>query len=99
MGVQNEAGQRLTEFSQENALVTANYIIGLQEINKYGRTFVTLYRRQGSRPSPRKDMQKATWLSEDTLQTAVKRREMKCKGKKRKIFPFECRVPKNSKER
>ena len=60
---------------------------------------MTLYRRQGSRPSPRKDMQKATWLSEDTLQTAVKRREMKCKGKKRKIFPFECRVPKNSKER
>ena len=43
---------------------------------------MTLYRRQGSRPSPRKDMQKATWLSEDTLQTAVKRREMKCKGKK-----------------
>ena len=30
------------------------------------------------------------------LQIAVKRREVKGKGK---IYPFECRVPKNSKER
>jgi len=28
----------------------------------------------------------------------VNRREAKCKGKG-KIYPFECRVPKNSKER
>ena len=33
-GVQNEARQRLTEFFQENTLVRANYIVGLQEINK-----------------------------------------------------------------
>ena len=39
----------------------------------YGQRFVTLYRRQESRPSPRK--RKAKWLSEEALQIAVKRRE------------------------
>ena len=38
------------------------------------------------------------WLSEVALQIAVKRREVKSKGEG-KICPFECRVPKNSKER
>ena len=37
-------------------------------------------RRQGSRPSPRK--KKAESLSEETLQIAVKRREVKGKGEK-----------------
>ena len=30
---------------------------------------------------------------------AVKRREAKGKGEKKRYYPFECRVPKNSKER
>ena len=61
----------------------------------YGRRFVTLYRRQGSRPPPRKrNAKKAKWLSEEALQIAVKRRE--AKGK---IYPFECRILKKSKER
>ena len=46
----------------------------------YGWRFMTLYRRQGERPSPRK--RNAKWLSEEALQIAVKRREMKSKGKK-----------------
>ena len=46
----------------------------------YERRFMTLYRRQGSRPSPRK--KKARWLSEETLQIAVKRRDRKDKGGK-----------------
>ena len=37
LGVQNEAGQRLTEC-----------------LKNYGQKFMTLYRRQGSRPPPRK---------------------------------------------
>ena len=44
-----------------------------------------------------KKCKKAKWLSEEALQIAVKRREMESKGEK--IFPSECRVPKNSKER
>ena len=40
-----------------------------------------MYRRQGSRPSPRgKKMQK--WLSGEALQIAVKRRKMKSKGER-----------------
>ena len=37
-------------------------------------------------------------MAEEALQTAEKRREAKSKGEK-EIFPFECRVPKNSRER
>ena len=38
-------------------------------------------------------------MSEEALQIAVKSREAKGKGVKGKIYPFECRVPKNSMER
>ena len=46
-----------------------------------------------------KKCKKAKWLSEEALKIAVKRREVKSKGEKGKILPFECRVPKNSKGR
>ena len=62
-----------------------------------GWRFVTLYRRQGSRPSPRKRCKKTKWLSEEALQIAVKR--SKKQRRKGKIYSFESRVPKNSKER
>ena len=49
----------------------------------YGRRFVTLYRRQGSRPSPwKRNAKKAKWLSGKALQIAVKRREAKSQGEK-----------------
>ena len=38
-------------------------------------------------------------MSEKALQIAVKKREAKGKGEKEKIHSFECRVPKNIKER
>ena len=41
---------------------------------------------------------KAKWFSEEALQIAMNRREAR-QGRKGKIYPFECRVPKNSKER
>ena len=48
---------------------------------------------------PKKERcRKAKWLSEEPLQIAEKRRDVKGKGKG-KIYPFQCRVPKNSKER
>ena len=47
----------------------------------YGMRFMTLYRRQGSRPSPR-NAKRAKWMSEEALQIAVKRREVKNKGEK-----------------
>ena len=41
-----------------------------------------MYRRQRSRPFPWKRNAKAKWLSEEALQIAVKRREVKSKGEK-----------------
>ena len=48
--------------------------------------------------SKKKKCNKAKWLSEEGLQRAEERREAKGKGEKEKIYPSECRVPKNSTE-
>ena len=45
----------------------------------------------------KKKCKKAKWLSEEDLQIAVKREAKSNREKER--YPFECRVPKNSKER
>ena len=58
-----------------------------------------MYRRQSvikTIHSPEK-LKKTKWLSEEVLQIAVKR-EAEGKGEKERYL-FECRVPKNSKER
>ena len=49
-----------------------------------GWMFVTLYRTQESRQSPRK--RNARWLPEQALQIAVKIREVKSKGEKERYF-------------
>ena len=46
----------------------------------------------------KKKCKKARCLSEEALQTVVNRREAKSKGENER-YTFECRVPKNSKER
>ena len=46
----------------------------------------------------KKKYKKAKWLSDEALQIAMNRREAR-QGRKGKIYPFECRVPKNSKQR
>ena len=49
----------------------------------YGRRFMTLYRRQGSRPSPwKRNAKRQNGCLEETLQIAVKRRETKNKREK-----------------
>ena len=45
----------------------------------------------------KKKCKKAKWLPKEALQIAVKRSEKQ--RRKGKIYPFECRVRKNSKER
>ena len=61
----------------------------------YGWRLVTLYRSK-DQDHPKEKKKKAKWLCEEALQIAVKRREAKSKGEQER---FECRVPKNSKER
>ena len=54
----------------------------------------------GIKTIPKKNKsKKAKWLSEEALQIAEKRKETKCKRKKKKIYPFECKIPKNNKKR
>ena len=60
---------------------------------------MTLYRRQGSRPSQEKEMQKGTMAVWGGLTNSCEKKEKQKAKEKRKIYPFECRVPKNSKER
>ena len=49
----------------------------------------------------KKKCMKAKWLSEEVLQIAEERREVKGERQKRKgkVYPTECRVSENSKER
>ena len=47
----------------------------------------------------KKKCKKAKRLSEEALQIAEKRREAKEQRRKGKIYPSECRVPKNSKKK
>ena len=47
----------------------------------------------------KKKCKKAKWLSEEALQIAEERKEVEKPGRKGKIYPTECRVPENSKER
>ena len=49
--------------------------------------------------SMEKKCNKAKWLSEEALEIAVKRGEVKKQRRKGKIQVSECRVPKNSKKR
>ena len=46
-----------------------------------------------------KKCKKAKWLSKEALQLAEKKKKSEKQREKGKIYPFECRVPKNSKEK
>ena len=65
----------------------------------YGQRFVTLYSRQGSRPSPwKRNAKKQNGCLRSPTNSCEKKRS-KRQRRKGKILPSECRVPKNSKER
>ena len=65
----------------------------------YGMRFVTLYRRQGSRPSAwKRNAKKQNGCLGRPYKYLWKEERQKAK-EKRKDISIECRVPKNSKER
>ena len=52
----------------------------------YEWRFVTLYRRQGSRPSPwKRNAKEVIWLSGEAIQIAVKRQKQRAKEKRKDI--------------
>ena len=65
----------------------------------YRLRFMTLYKRQGSRPSPWKRNAKKKMAVWGGLKNNCEKKRSEKQRRKGKIFPFESRVPKNSKER
>ena len=60
----------------------------------YGMRFMILYRRQGSRLSPRRrNAKRQNGCLEEALQIAVKRREAKIKGEKERYKPLNEEFP------
>ena len=79
----------LNQFPYDYTVEVRNRFKGLDLIEclmNYGMRFVTLYRRQGSTIPREKKCKKAKWLSEEALQIAVKRREVKGKGEKERYI-------------
>ena len=75
----------LNQISHDYTVEVRNRFKGLDLIEclmNYGWRFMTLYRRQGSRPSPRKIMQKsimAVWVG---LTNSCKKKRSESKGEK-----------------
>ena len=66
----------------------------------YGMRFMTLYSRDGDPDNPHgKEMQKSKMAVWEGLNNSCEKKRSKKQRRKGKIYPFECRVPKNSKER
>ena len=85
----------LNQIPYDYTVEVRNRFKGLDLIDRVPDELWTLYRRQGSRPSPRKRNAKK---QNGCLRSCEKKRSKK-QRRKGKIFPFECRVPKNSQER
>ena len=69
----------------------------IEYLKNYEQRFMTLYRRQGSTIPKKKKCKKAKRLPEEALQIAEKKREAKNRQRRKgKIYPSECRNPKNS---
>ena len=63
--------------------ITKKMILYTERLMNYERRFMTLYRRQESRPSPwKRNAKKQNGCLWTALQIAVKRREVKSKGEK-----------------
>ena len=91
----------LNQIPNDYTVEVRNRIKGLDLIDRVPDELWTevhdIVQETGSKTITRKEMQKSKMLSEEALQIAVKRSEKQ--RRKGKICPFECRVPKNSKER
>ena len=76
----------LNQIPYDSTVEVRNRFKGLDLIEclmNYGRRFVTLLQETGIKTIPKKrKYKKAKWLSEEALQIAVKRREVKGKGEK-----------------
>ena len=71
----------------------------IERLKNYGWRFITLYRKWWSKPSPRKRNAKDKMAVWGGLTNSWEKKRSERQRRKGKIYPCECRVPKNSKER
>ena len=81
-----------------------NRVKGLDLIDRVPEELWTevhdIVQEAGTKTIPKtKKCKKAKWLSEEALQIAVEKKRREKQRRKGKVYPFECRVPKKSKER
>ena len=92
----------LNEIPYDYTVEVRNRFKGLDLIEclmNYGLRFVTLYRRQGSRPSPWKRKAKSKTAVWGSLTNSCEKKRSEKQRRKGKICPSECRVAKNSRKR
>ena len=66
----------------------------------YGWRFMTLYRKQGSRPTPwKRNAKKSKMALWGGLKNTCEKKRSEKPRRNGKIYVSECRVPKKSKER
>ena len=90
----------LNQISYDYTVEVRNIFKGLDLIDRLPDELSTevhdIIQETGIKTIPKKKKyKKAKWLSEDSLQIAVKRREAKKQKRQEKIYPFECKIPKS----
>ena len=104
-----KVGKTTTPFRYELNQIPYDYTVEVRNrfrglyliecLKNYGLRFVTLYRRQYSRPSLRKRKAKSKTAVWGGLTNSCEKKRIRKQRRKGKIYPFECRVPKNNKKR
>ena len=92
----------LNQIPYDYKVEVRNRFTGLDLIDclmNYGWRFVTLYRRQGSRPSPRKRNAKSKMAVCGGLTNICEKKRSERQRRKGKLYPTEPRVPKSNNER
>ena len=92
----------LNKIPYDYTVEMTNRFKGLDQIEwlkNYGLRFVTLYRRQRSRASSKKETQKGKMVVWGGLTNSWEKKRSERQRTKGKIYSPEYRVPKNSKER
>ena len=103
-----EVGKTTQPFTFDLNQIPHNYTVGvtnrfkgldLECIMNYGWKFMTLFRRQGSDHPQEKEMQKSKMAFSGGLTKIYEKKRSEKQRRKGKMYSFECRVPKNNKER
>ena len=92
----------LNQIPYDYTVEVTNSLKGLDLIEclkNYGRRFMTLYRRPWSKSSPRKRNGKGKMVVWGGITSSREKKRSERQNIKGKIYPSECRVPKNIKER